>query len=235
MVALARWHLAASRYVSLKDAAEWFGRHGSAESPTVAERLSILGSAEEGKVGLIRSCLAAEKEDSIRNLASEILDLYRRGRDRMIADLRGVRSLSVSLQPVLRDVWHDHLLFTGDKVTGLIDPSACRADSVACDLSRLIGSLAGDDVRERGFALEEYERIRPLSSNERVLVQVFDRSGVLLSGWTWLEWLYLERRPFPDVSRVIVRLTEILTRMRRLLDGVSPSNGKLVLPKPFIV
>jgi Ser/Thr protein kinase RdoA (MazF antagonist) len=120
---------------------------------------------------------------------------------------------------VLRDIWHDHVLFTNDKVTGIIDPSACRMESVACDLSRLIGSLVGDDVRLRHQAFEEYERHRTLTTGERALATVFDRTGVLLSGWTWLEWIYVERRPFHDRQAVTRRLTQVVERMEQLVNS----------------
>src|SRR5262249_8929486 len=49
------------------------------------------------------------------------------------------------LQPCLCDVWHDHLLFEGDRLTGLVDYGAVKLDHVAVDLARLLGSLLDDD------------------------------------------------------------------------------------------
>ena len=37
------------------------------------------------------------------------------------------------------DVWHDHILFEGDAVTGMIDFAAAKVDHVAADLARLLG------------------------------------------------------------------------------------------------
>ena len=48
------------------------------------------------------------------------------------------------LQPCLCDVWHDHLLFEGDQLTGLIDYGAVKIDHVAVDLARMLGSLVRD-------------------------------------------------------------------------------------------
>ena len=216
MTALAQWHLAAARFVPTSQSSQWFSTRGPSPSPAVAERLTILAGANETAIHRIESRTIVASTSLILDLARRILELFRIARTRVIAELELVRDVPVPLQPCLRDVWHDHLLFSGDKVTGIIDPSACRTESVACDLSRLIGSLVGDDPDHWKLALHEYQRFRSLSIGERALLTVFDRSGVLLSGWKWLEWLYLDRRPFPDLNAVTSRLTEILKRMESL-------------------
>lgn len=227
MTALAQWHLAASRFVPEADSAEWFRSAATAPSPAVEERLAIFETVI-GRMGpkrqmeLIESRAAASKDIAMRDLSRRILAFFQRGLGRVVDPLRLFRGVAVRLQPCLRDVWHDHVLFVGDEVTGLIDPSACRVESVASDLARLIGSLVQDDRAAWDFALAEYQRHRPLTANELALVAVLDRSGMLLSGWTWLEWLYLERRRFPDAEAVTKRLTEIVARMERLVtDGES--------------
>ena len=219
MIALAQWHLAASRFVPAADSAEWFTSHANSPVPAVSERLTILDRADVGQTGRIEASISQSPDSAIRNLSRRILDLFKRGRSRVADELRIVRNVTVRLQPCLRDVWHDHVLFVGEKVTGLIDPSACRTESVASDLSRLIGSLVQDDRAAWDVALAEYQRHRPLTKDELALVALLDRSGVLLSGWTWLEWLHLERRPFAAAAAVEGRLKVIVERMRKLVDG----------------
>ena len=58
-----------------------------------------------------------------------------------LAQLEPLLTAHLPLQPCLRDIWHDHLLFTGDEVTGLIDFGAVDIDTPATDIARLIGSL----------------------------------------------------------------------------------------------
>lgn len=216
MAAMAQWHLAASRFVPAEDAAPWFHSTGEAESPTVMDRLKILQTAT-GEMHRVDQRIALVQNQSLRELTTRVLQLFRLGRANAMRELELVRGVRVRLQPCLRDVWHDHVLFESDRVTGLIDPSACRTESVACDLSRLIGSLVGDDSTKWEVAIEEYHRWRPLTSDERALTTVFDRTGVLLSGWTWLNWICLERRSFPDPDAVEKRLKEILDRMKQLV------------------
>lgn len=120
------------------------------------------------------------------------------------------------LQPCLRDVWHDHILFVGDEVTGIIDPSACRSETVAGDIARLVGSLVGDDRRGWETALTAYQTVCRLSIDERAAVELFDRSGVLLSGMTWVQWIAMEGRPVDDRERVLARMTTILSRLQNM-------------------
>ena len=236
MAALAQWHLAAERFVPDADAAKWFASRASSLSPAVAERLAILEWADMGQrgarglMGWIETRISLSNDSAIRDLSQRILDLFKRGLDRVLDDLRLVRDVAVRLQPCLRDVWHDHVLFSGNEVTGLIDPSACRTESVASDLSRLIGSLVQNDRAAWDFALAEYQRHRPLTAHELALVAVLDRSGVLLSGWTWLEWLYFERGHFADAAAVERRLKEIVGRMEKLSDDESANQASLILP-----
>jgi homoserine kinase type II len=121
--------------------------------------------------------------------------------------------IAVSLQTCLRDVWHDHLLFTGDEISGIVDYGAVGWDSVASDIARLVGSLARDDVDAWRSCLAAYQQIRALSTDELVLVEVCDAANVLLSGMNWLEWLLVDRRQFDRESRILARLDETLARL----------------------
>ena len=70
------------------------------------------------------------------------------------------------LQPCLCDVWHEHLLFEGDRLAGLVDFGSIKLDHVAVDLARLLGSLVEDDEAGWRHGLAAYRAIRPLSACE---------------------------------------------------------------------
>ncbi len=230
LAALAQWHLAAERFVPESAAAVWFASRTASPSPAVAERLAILLAAGSEPMRIIEQRLSTSNASTVNAICRRVLDLFRWGRDRVFAELQLIRNVAIRLQPCLRDVWHDHVLFVGDEVTGVIDPSACRTESVASDLSRLIGSLVQDDRAGWDFALTEYQRYRTLTASELALVPVLDRSGVLLGGWTWLEWLFVERRPLPDPDAVERRLKIIVARMEELTFGEPPDRTGLLLP-----
>jgi homoserine kinase type II len=149
-----------------------------------------------------------------------LLPMFRAAAPTVERELKAVVDLPLPQQPTIRDIWHDHVLFRGDEVTGLIDFGAMRIESVAGDVGRLLGSLARDDAGAWEAGLSAYESIRPLSADERRAVRVFDRSTTLLSGMSWLRWICLDGRTFDDRARVLARLDENLARFERLLDGV---------------
>jgi Ser/Thr protein kinase RdoA (MazF antagonist) len=126
--------------------------------------------------------------------------------------------LAVPLQPCIRDVWHDHVLFLDGQVSGIIDFGAMRIDNVATDIARLTGSLVGDERDGWRLGLEAYEAVRPLAEAEGKLIKAFDRSGVLLSLVNWLRWLYVERRTFENRAAIELRVDELLPRLERLTE-----------------
>ncbi len=120
------------------------------------------------------------------------------------------------LQPCLCDVWHDHVLFDGDRVTGLIDYGAMKIDHPAVDLARLLGSLAEDDLAGWTIGLAAYREVRPLSGGEEELARALDVTGTIAAAAVWLRWLYHDRKEFEDRAAAGRRLEGLATRLERL-------------------
>jgi len=131
-------------------------------------------------------------------------------------------SLPMPLQPCVCDPWHDHVLFTGDTVTGLIDFGSAKVDHVSVDLARLLGSLLGDDLEKWQIGISTYRRIRPLSDDECRLAFDLDRIGTLIAATNWLRWLYHENRPYDQPAAVMKRLQQLRDRI-----GVMSMQAKL--------
>jgi homoserine kinase type II len=137
---------------------------------------------------------------------------------RVIRDVRPVTGhwlrQSVPLQPCLCDVWHDHVLFDGDRVSGIIDYTAAKVDHVAVDLARLLGSLIPDQQERTDLALTTYTAIRPLPQPE--LVRWLDRTGTIVAVLNWLKWVYREGREYPNRTAVAERLAGLVTRLQTM-------------------
>jgi Ser/Thr protein kinase RdoA (MazF antagonist) len=223
MVALARIHRAAATFEPVSAEKKWFASLPNAIAPSVSERFDSLSNwTSERLSGLCKNvALVSQSDPDFCCLATVIIDRFRRCHPAISHELRLARNNPVPVQPCLRDVWHDHVLFEGDAVAGIVDPSAARADTVAADISRLLGSLIGDDrpAWERGLAA--YQTVRPLSCEEAILVGVLDRSGVLLSGMTWLSRRFLEGVQFADPERVIERIERIACRLKSIAQATS--------------
>lgn len=220
MTCLAAWHRAAAGFRPDDAERPWFSSQASAPSPAVLERLDMLQQWAAGRAGRLKHTLDRSDPTKFRDLGTEVVRLFEQIAPTLRIELETAATQPVSLQPCLRDIWHDHVLFTGDKVTGLIDPSACRTETVAADVARLLGSLIGDDRSCWETALNEYVKHRPLSPEELALVPVLDHSGVLLSALSWLQRRYLHGEQFDEEKRVVERLERFVDRLTHLSNRV---------------
>jgi Ser/Thr protein kinase RdoA (MazF antagonist) len=134
-------------------------------------------------------------------------------------------TVSLPLHPCLCDVWHDHVLFEGDGVSGLVDYGSVNRDHASADLARLLGSLVPDDPEQTAAGLEAYGRLRPLTPAEQALVGVLDQTGTVLGAANWLRQLYHEGRAFEDRAAVADRLALLV---RRLESWPAPVSAHLL-------
>jgi Ser/Thr protein kinase RdoA (MazF antagonist) len=161
--------------------------------------------------------------DPERRRALETLKLIERLAPRELLRARQWQGAKLPLATCLRDIWHDHVLFTGDRVTGIIDFGAVAIGSPASDIARLLGSMVGDDRARWAAGLAAYESVRPLTDEEREAVQVFDSTGIVLSAANWLLWLYgppaarLAGRF--DRAAALSRFHTLMGRLRNLAAG----------------
>ncbi len=218
LLRLAHWHRAAARFVASDKETRWFFTTASAQSPGLVERFQQIARWTAPECATLRSRLVALEWKEFKEPAGEILDAFSRVAPRVAASLKIGINTEAPLQPCLRDIWHDHVLFTGEAVSGLIDPHAARSDSVATDLARLLGTLVGDERGRWDSGLAAYQSVRPLSTAELALIELFDQSGVLLSGMTWLDWVLLQGRSFKNREGVLARMRSIVGRLRHLVS-----------------
>lgn len=224
MTALAQWHEAASRFEARHSEAEWFKSHSAETSPTVADRLQRIERFYTQDARNLRNLLAqtttlgswGDDFQELAGLSRRILDAFDQSVESIGSELQSYGDVKFRLHPCLRDVWHDHVLFEGEQVTGLIDPSAAKSETPATDLARLLGSFVGDDNDRWDLALKAYRAVRPLSEREAKVARVIDRSTVLLSGMTWLERLFVHKQDYASPPRILARLRQIVARLERL-------------------
>jgi homoserine kinase type II len=131
----------------------------------------------------------------------------------MSKTLAGWLDRPLLLHPCLCDIWHDHVLFENEEVSGLIDYGAMKIDQVSVDLARLLGSLVGDNPSMWDLGLNAYSSARRLSCDEESLCRMLDQTGTVLGAATWLLWLYRDRKPFADRPAVARHLGLIVQRM----------------------
>jgi Ser/Thr protein kinase RdoA (MazF antagonist) len=193
----------------------WHEHGGPAVCPAILRRLERLQIWQEWQQSGWRPLPSAGLQNPIDDLVRRAWQVLPRFLERLPDRLRPWTTRSLPLQTCLCDIWHDHILFNGNKVGGIIDYGSLRSDHVAVDLARLLGSLVGDDTALLAAGLVAYLRVRPLSSEEEQLVRVLDETGTLIGIANWLIWLYHEHRHFEDPTAVAQRLGVLVTRIER--------------------
>lgn len=211
MVALAEFHLAAAIY--------------PLDAPRVASSSSIMRRRQQlhcwlqGDLERLAEAVRPEAWPELDGLARTILAVVPDVALSVLGVLEHVMELRVPLQPCVGDIWYDHVLFEGATVTGLIDFGAMRVDNVACDVARLLGSVAEEQSELWRVGLEAYQSVRPLSDSELQLVTAFDRGHVVMSGLNWVDWIYRQGRVFENHSAIPHRLAEIVRRLETLASS----------------
>lgn len=216
MQTLQRWHSATSTFEPTSTVAS---------APGIQMRQKRYQATCHGGLTRLEQAIARARTErptllQLATVSHEIISAFKEIPDRS-QELSRACQISVTLQPCIRDIWHDHVLFTNNRVTGLIDFGAMRTATIAGDIARLLGSLAQDNQQLWQLGREAYFQAAPRLNSKNTddlwqLVRIWDRANVLLSGLQWIEWLYVERREFPDESSLETRLQSNLCRLRNL-------------------
>ena len=218
---LADFHRAAKLYTNGN------ARPQVAVSSGLNQRLSILQKLQQSELDLLWHATRSAAPTPLRELALELLEGILNTLEKTIPRCRQLVDQPLPLQWCLRDVRHDHFLFTEDRVTGLIDFGAVAVDSVAGDLARMLGSMTGDDGEAWRSGIEAYTARLALSAAERRAIVVFDEGGTICSAANWVRWLFVDQRVFPQANALTNQLQWIASRLGALknISGASLACG----------
>jgi len=209
MQTLADWHVAASNFPRQ---AEWPTLTIPAATTRREQRLNEIQS----QIGRWGNAIDDHLGTTAREAAATVLALFPLVAQQLHEPWLNASRIKAPIQPCIRDIWRDHVLFAADgAVSGLIDLFGLGWDSVATDVARLLGSLAVDDPELWKVGVDAYHARRTLSDDERRLAEVYDLVNVAVSGCNWVDWLFVERRPFINIEGAIARLEHFAERMKR--------------------
>ncbi len=206
---LARFHQAAAR---LAPEAAATTRAGA--SPGIANRLARCEELLHSGAEQLQRALPVGVEPFAREVAEPLIGAFQRQGGQLAASLRWAASRTFPVHLCLRDLWHDHVLFTDEELTGVVDYDALRIESPMADVSRLLGSLADDDEARWQRGWNHYAALRSCTPEEERLVRIFDDANLLMAGLQWLDWLFLSRRPFADEAAARARAASWLRLQR---------------------
>lgn len=218
MTVLARFHIAVADFPLSPPSAS------RSTAPALTGRLARLRDLESGGIDRLSRAITETTWPELGPLAREFTAALPHAVPRAIAGLAPLADQQFTLQPCIRDIWHDHVLFTGDRVSGLVDFGAVQVDTPAADIARLAGSFASCHPQLRvdeGYAsndvwstaLAAYTKVRPLSPQEMAAIPALDAAGTILAGCNWVRWIYIDARQFERPGQVARRLRKIIARL----------------------
>jgi Ser/Thr protein kinase RdoA (MazF antagonist) len=157
MKTLAHFHLAVSDFGGAA------APRIAGESCAVQSRLTRLRQLSQGGQQQLAQAVTDRLWPDLAPLARQFLAALPHAVPRSIALHEPIANEPFSIQPCIRDIWHDNVLFTGDQVTGIVDFGAMEFDTPACDVARLLGSLGtvpfspGPVLRSKFDAISHHE------------------------------------------------------------------------------
>jgi Ser/Thr protein kinase RdoA (MazF antagonist) len=230
MQSLAKFHNAVSDFNKASAPGSPAGTAGSNAVNRHTERLQELTPAELSKLAL---AIRNEKYPELAPLVCQFLDMVPTTMPRVLSELKSLVSISLPTLPCIRDIWHDHILFTGNRITGIIDFGAVAIDTPATDIARLLSSLSQTPLPYRDgsgeaspaihnpwqLGLAAYQSVRPLSAAEIRAALALSHSGNILAGCNWIRWLFNENRQFENIAQIIDRFRHIAARTVQLVQA----------------
>jgi len=193
-------------------------------APAIIDRLSRLQELDSLMPSLLdhadRNPLVPPLGRAIHQ-ASQLLRLnWNQVRPRIVQSLSTYADQPVNTQYVMRDVHRQHILFSDDQPSGLIDFDAVRIDTPAVDLARWAGSFLVGPHDQRSIWEAVLAGIRSGSTSREVdtgeseidLAQSIALANPWISLANWLVWILLEKRHFPAGLPVVAGRISFLTK-----------------------
>jgi Ser/Thr protein kinase RdoA (MazF antagonist) len=123
--------------------------------------------------------------------------------------------VALAVQPCVRDLRGEHVLFTQARVSGIIDYGAMALDNPAVDLARWLGDVAAGDASHFTSGLQAYLKAGGRLDVPDEVVGQLARSGALCSAIVWLQRLRESNWSLSEQNRVKKRLGQLLASIEQ--------------------
>jgi len=150
-------------------------------------------------------------QPSLMGLISRAMAIVERVAPFVLQALQPWKTVPMLLHPCIRDLRGEHVLYVGERVTGIVDFGAMDIDSPAIDLARLLGDLAGENEQLIAVGLNKYRQFRSGFDVDDGFIRLLDRAGVVCSIIGWFARLSKKQLQSP-IENVKNRLTSLVAR-----------------------
>jgi homoserine kinase type II len=149
-------------------------------------------------------------------LLCRAVSVARRFAPQVASALQSWEHRTFAIQPCVRDLRAEHVLFEENRVAGIIDFGAMALDSPAVDLARLLGDYAhaNDEIFRAG--LTAYRINRGAFDVPDELIRLLAHSGAVCSILGWLVRLLARRDSVFDVGLIRSRLARLIGRVEQI-------------------
>lgn len=180
-----------------------------APCPSVQARLRRLQAWTPDLIRRTAAALRQVADTELRDLLACVLSSFQEKHGAAAASLAAWVDRPTAQQRTLCDLWHDHLLFSGEQLTGVVDLGGMRLDAPAVALARMLDSLVGSQPLAWAAAVASYRSAAPFGLEQEALLRTLQEIGAVLIAETWLRWLLVERRPIA-AERAAARLRPLV-------------------------
>jgi homoserine kinase type II len=132
-----------------------------------------------------------------------------------IEELSSWEDFPLAVQPCVRDLRGEHVLFAGNRVTGIVDYGAMAEDNPAVDLARLLGDYCLGDPQLFAAGLASYRAAGAELDTPDCLVGQLARSGALGSAIIWLRRLCSPDSTYPVTDAATTRFAHLVRQIEQ--------------------
>jgi homoserine kinase type II len=187
--------------------------------PGVQDRCKKLSDFRDSSQEDILQAVAEWEDNSSGSEYQSLLrDIYNSAARLAPAILPAVQRLAEEPQTcfwIIRDLWREHFLFMGNRLSGIIDFGAARIDWPIFDLVRALGTMMIDLDPRWKMAIDCYNMSTLAPRADLENVRLLHRASNIVAAIHWLQWLASGEVSLMDrAGRPMERLREIRLQLK---------------------
>jgi hypothetical protein len=163
------------------------------------------------RLRVLREWVSARPTPALNPLLARAAEVVAAAAPVLVRALQAWEAVNVAVQPCVRDLRGDHVLFRAGEVTGMVDYGGMALDYPGIDLARLLGDFADDETSFRA-GLNAYRDTGGELDEPDAFIRELERAGVVCSLIGWLKRLAAGGQTAQDSVPQFARVRHLLAR-----------------------